>query len=365
MNLMKHIFCYTVLLGSADVLAAQNCNNGGNVASQLHPANTSHEKDVKRDMTSSDPTTNVVIQGQGYIQSSQLIKCDDFDSQSRTKTPTFKSFSNSNINSQSKTFNGKKFYKIVGTADAFVNKYAYIYFRYSDNNNSAKGPYELGNQNGSILGENTYTQGLRIYDLAVAFEKAPIDPIEVPVIIGTLDVSWTKKLVGQDNSYTTSTTQRAEIRLIVNPVVEKTCTVNNPVVTLPTISVATLNNQGDTAAKTNFTIVATCGESLANIGLNSIVVDNSDVDAQSANAKNGILVNTASSQASKNVAIQMYEDTTNQPVRFGLEQDFGKTTMGVNPTARRNYYAKYYKLDSTPTQAGKITSTATIMVTYK
>lgn len=363
---IKYMLLSLITILSSGVHAAvQNCNNGGNVSSALHPANVGEQKNVVRNLIASDPKENLVIAGNDYIASQSLIRCSDPNPspQARSKKPTFKSLMDSNILGQSKSFNGKKFYKITGTANAFVNKYAYIYFQYSDNSGDTT-RYELDNQNGNILGSNSYTQGLRIYNLAIAFDKAPIEQITVPIIIGTLFVEWTKPLFA-DDSYTTTARQQAEVRLIVTPTAERTCSVNSPSVTLPTLSTNKLVNQGDTAGNTSFTLVATCGPTLGGIPLNIIMVDNKDVGAVHPNASKGILENIAPANTSDNVAIQVYDTIRNQPVTLGVEQSFGVTSSAAIPSVSRRYSARYYKLDSARTKAGQIYSTAAVTVTYR
>ncbi|MEB3754357.1 fimbrial protein [Acinetobacter sp. MD2(2019)] len=388
-----HYFTFfNLMLLSGNIWAAQqSCNNGGNAASKLHPSNT--RAAVDQNLNSGD-VKNILTPEQQSIVGSSLIKCNirkynGVDGQQQmlagTKTATFNPFFNSNISSNmQKTFNGKSYYKIVNTSNKFINDYAYIYFSYSDN--TAKAPeYTLNEPNGNIRTLDTYTQGLKIHNLSIAFDKAPIQPItNVPIKIGSLDVAWTRQEPNQkyydingtikpdqssqqDASFTTSATQVAQIRLNITPYSLKTCNVNSPNVVLPTMSTHTLKNVGDTAGKTNFTVKATCTSGLENTLLYSTIVDNQDVgSSQIEKASKGVLINAETPSASKNVAIQIFDAKTNMPVTLGVETEFGTTSQDKdNPIASRGYYAKYYKLDSANTSAGTLNSTATVTVMYK
>ena len=365
---IKNIFFICLFLTIAPYINAEvSCGNSGSV---LHPSNPSTAKNVTKVLTASDPATNLIIAASSSeIQSLSLISCSTYiPNASISKDAQLNTFFGSNISNSTKTFNGKTYFKIVNTDNPIVNNHAYIYFKYSDNQALAY-QYNIDSMPlVTIAGSIGNTQGLRIHDLSIAFDKTPIEEIPLTRInIGTLQVEWTFWSIQTPTTIVKeSASQIAEIRLQVSPTAARTCSVNSSNVVLPTLSASSLTNLGSTSGQINFSISATCGASLANTELNSIIVDNNNVIASNSFASIGVLENVANiSERASNVGIQIFNAATNAPINLGQNFLFGTTTSGSAPTISHNFYARYYKMNSSATVAGKVNSTATVYLNYK
>ncbi|WP_163121495.1 fimbrial protein [Acinetobacter portensis] len=366
MNIKRILYFVLMMVIAPSQYAEITC---GNTGSTLHPSNNSTDKNVTKTLVSSDPITNLVIPASNTeIQSTGLITCSSpIPAVSITKTSRFRTFIGSNISNLTKTFNGATYFKIVNTDNPIINNHAYIYFKYSDNQALAL-QYNIDASTPNIAGSLGNTQGLRIHDLSIAFDKTPIEAIPITSInIGTLNVVWTYVNIQLPSvTDTESSTQIAEIKIQVTPTTARTCSVNNSNVLLPTLAASSLTPQGSTSGQVNFTISATCGSALANTQLNSIIVDNNNVIASNSLASVGVLDNVANiSERATNVGIQIFDATTNIPLKLGQSFPFGTTNSASTPITSHSFYAKYYKLDSLPTIAGKVNSTATLHLTYR
>ena len=366
MNIKKILFSILIIIIAPKQYAEIACGNTGSI---LHPNNPNTSKNITTTLTQSDPRTNLIISApNAQIESGGLIVCSSpIPSVSRSKKSEFRTLVGSNISNLTKTFNEKTYFKIVNTNNSIINNHAYIYFRYSDNQTQAL-QYDIGNSSPNIAGSLGTTQGLRIYDLSIAFDQTPIEAIPpTPINIGTLNVEWTyPSLTLPEIIHTESATQVAGIKVQITPSTESTCNVSNSSITLPTLGASSLTTLGSTGGQVNFSITATCGSALVNTELNSMIVDNNNIIASNNLASVGVLDNVANiSERATNVGIQLFNASTNIPIALGQNFPFGTTNSESIPTTSHSFYAKYYKLDASPTVAGKVNAIATLHLTYR
>lgn len=356
---IKNIFLICLCLTIAPYINAVTINCG-NASSLLHPSYGSNLKLISAPFGDDDyPTTNFRLEA-GTMISSSLLSCSSSVSGTvQTKVSLFRPFVASNISSSiTRVFDGKTYHKIINSTDIHVNRYAYIHFSYSDNTQNVPEHPINTNPSPDIATSSGASQGLRILRASILFDKAPLEEIPLTRInIGTLQTTWTTTTGTYDAS------QVAEIRLQFTPSVARTCAVNSLNVILPTISTSALTAVNSTAGKTRFSISATCSNSLANTELNAVILDNVNVTSTN---NLGVLLNNADiSERASNTRIQIVRENTDSPVVMGQDFIFGTTTSGSSPTVRHNFYARYYKVTSAATGAGKVNASALLLLRYK
>ncbi|MFC3171961.1 fimbrial protein [Acinetobacter vivianii] len=197
------------------------------------------------------------------------------------------------------------------------------------------------------------TQGVNIVNLKFYFTSGLTESTPaVQLDLGKVTVDMTEG----SNRYIDS--QSGFVQLTLNPENTKTCSLNNPIVTLPTIATSALATAGTEAGGKTPSITATCSNGLANTLLYFTMSDN-------ANVANSTNVLSNSNAATSNVGIRVYDVSNNSAINYGTEYSFGRLGTGSNPALTKNFYAKYYKKDNVAAVAGSVNAQATVMVNYK
>lgn len=329
----------------------------------------SNNLDPGRSQISGDLTS--IGSGFGYSSTGtysgfSLVNCDNLvvnkEVQVQSKT-SYWTIENSNINHDN-TLNvgGTTYYKITGTYDPFVNQYGYISYSVQDTK-AGKEPQTLQRQIDFYTGkaQESSTQGVYISQIKLYFTNMPVKAIYLYNLnIGKvyLDVTGDSVANPIDIKRAVDST-KAYLTFIINPVKPKTCSLNSPMVNLPTISTAALKNMNSTAGRTNFTLTAVCDSSLANTALSAIMLDNNDITNITS-----ILKNEKDNSAS-NTGVQITSAIDNQVINMNSAFSFGILSNSVQPTVSKKFYANYYKVDTNTTQAGQVSAQALISLFYK
>ncbi|ENX10050.1 fimbrial protein [Acinetobacter courvalinii] len=291
------------------------------------------------------------------IPAYSLVNCSNKvpDNFADRKTSSFTTVG-SHVNfDQSVSYAGTTYYKIVNSSSPYFNQYGYVTFQVQDTK-AGKPVLALAKTislYSNATGESA-TQGVNIVNLKFYFTAALTESTAaVQLDLGKVVVDLTEGT----NRYQDS--QSGFVQLTLNPENTKTCSLNNPIVTLPTIATSALPTTGTEAGgKTPFSITATCSSGLASTALYFTMSDNSNVG-------NNTTVLSNSNAATSNVGIRVYDVSNNSAITYGTEYSFGRLGAGSNPALTKNFYAKYYKKDNVAAVAGSVNAQATVMVNYK
>ncbi|KYQ84483.1 fimbrial protein [Acinetobacter sp. NRRL B-65365] len=308
-------------------------------------------------ITNSTSNWTLVTNFATSIAAYSLVNCSNkiTDNFPDRKTTSFTTVG-SNVNfDQTITYAGSTYYKIVNSSSPYFNQYAYVTFQIQDTK-SGKPVVALAKTvslYNNATGESA-TQGVNIVNLKFYFTSGLTESTPaVQLDLGKVTVDMTEG----SNRYIDS--QSGFVQLTLNPENTKTCSLNNPIVTLPTIATSALATAGTEAGgKTPFSITATCSNGLANTLLYFTMSDN-------ANVANSTNVLSNSNAATSNVGIRVYDVSNNSAINYGTEYSFGRLGTGSNPALTKNFYAKYYKKDNVAAVAGSVNAQATVMVNYK
>jgi len=250
-------------------------------------------------------------------------------------------------------YNGRTYYKVSGTGNAFFDRFAYMTFRVTDTGQTEVS-YPLApvipfynNATGELA-----SQGVIISDIAMLFTQPPVEISTSILKLGVVHLS-----VSSTNPPTNPFVEQQSVlmNVTIRPTVETTCRVNDLDVSLPKVPASSFRTLNDESGRTNFTVVIACGSAIANAGLNAELVDNGNIS----NIGN-ILSNTGSAE---NVGVKVYNPTNNQAINFHSSFDFGH--VNANGTSTKQFYAQYAATSEGAVTAGTVNSTATLNLPYK
>ena len=300
-----------------------------------------------------------VYSGFSLVNCSSLVVNDELKV---TRKTSYWTIENSNISNNTLNVNGVTYYKLTGTSDPFVNQYGYIYYSVQDTK-AGKSVQSLQSKINFYTNapNESSTQGVYIANIKLYFTNAPVKAISLNHInIGKIYLDVTGTSV--QNSTTTVRaidSTKAYLSFTINPVITKTCSLNSPMVNLPTINTTGLKNISSTAGRTNFTLTAVCNGSLANTALSAIMMDNNNITNTTSILKNGA-VNGAS-----NTGVQITSTIDNRVINMNTAFSFGSLNNSAQPTVSKTFYANYYKVDANTTKPGQVSAQAVISLFYK
>jgi type 1 fimbria pilin len=300
---------------------------------------------------------------------SGVVNCQNriTNNEAKYKTSLFDIGNNIDLN-QSTSYSGVKYYKLINTSDVYLDTYGYISFSLESGTTHSgtitRSLADIKTGNGITYFLNAWnhnsnyesaTQGITVKDLRFYFTAAPTTTIAKNITLGALDLSVSRNRNGNPLH---NGRKNVDVNVNITPVSGKTCSLNSPSVTLPTVSTNSLTTTGNEVGRTNFPITTTCS-GLANKQLYFTLLDNTT-------PANSTTVLTNSNSPTNNVGIKIYDAANNTAITYKSEYSFGTLTNSAsNATSTKNFYAKYYKRDNNPVSAGTVNGQATVLVVYK
>lgn len=297
--------------------------------------------------------------GTTTIQSYSLVDCTSLIINGITRSETYRGNSAQIDISQTHSYGGKTYYKLRNTSSEFINKYAYITFRYGE---SFGREIELPNafpedkwyENATGVAASP-SQGLMVYDLDFIYTAAPTQTERAEIHLGTLAAKYLSTDAPGDSFFRE---EDAYIALSLIPEPSHTCDFDIPPVDMNTMLLSQFGEAGSEMGNTRFIVKVNCDSGLAGELLHYWMEDTTQPD-------NRTDVLTNSEIETSNVGIKIYEYDNQRPVFFNTEYEFGRLSGGSRPTASKAFTAKYYRINSTPLKAGAVSAQAMINVIYK
>lgn len=255
------------------------------------------------------------------------------------------------------SFNGRIYFRISNSATPASSNPAQIYITFSvkDNQDLAQlFPVNNGNQINMYTGTSN-TRGMRLENVSVLIRGTNLTP-------GTYNISniilGTYTATGGSNSASKPIT----IPSLTYTITSSTCTLNSPIVNLPSMRISDFPSAGSVGGATTLTITANCNDDAVNTSYSATITDNYTTDSN----QNGILLNgISSSSGGSNIKIKL-TDTSNVPIPIGplnLNNKFAFGTLSSSKSVSKTFNASYFA-DVIPVTPGIVKSVSVINLIY-
>ncbi|QXW24570.1 hypothetical protein KXJ74_09145 [Acinetobacter johnsonii] len=266
-----------------------------------------------------------------------------------SSTPTISTTDVLNINSRT-------YFRITNSSTPTSANPAEIYIAFSvrDNQDSAQlFSVNNGNQITMFTGVSA-TRGMRLESVSVLIRGTNMTP-------GTYSIS--NIILG---TYTATGSQSASksitIPSLTYTINSSTCTLNSPIVNLPSMRISDFPISGAVGGATTLTITANCKDDAVNTSYSATITDN----YTAASNQNGILLNgISSSSGGSNIKIKL-TDTSNVPIPIGplnLNNKFAFGTLSSSKSVSKTFNASYFA-DVIPVTPGIVKSVSVINLIY-
>ncbi len=259
---------------------------------------------------------------------------------------------------------GGKYYKLKNTSSNFINRFGYIHFRVSsedDKNSATLGPSSMELRDSTNVSPNG---GIKVDLIGIRFATDTGIPIAGPLEeIGSLSIElgyiYTSFRVEHNGALdSVGGGQKAYITLNIKPSLAESCSVNSQTVQLPEVPAGNLKSAGEEIGGVSFNVIARCGSAAGEPLMYTMIDNNAPL-----NVRSDVLTNTV--PETKNVGVAVYDDNGARVITHNTTGVLGILPGGVNPSVSKRFLARYHKLDNLPVKPGVLNAQATILVNYK